>query len=50
MAVEVSALALILWICIARLGVVGAIAASLALQGGKLVSNGVLMLVSKSNR
>ncbi|MFI5311150.1 MAG: hypothetical protein ACHQQ3_07965 [Gemmatimonadales bacterium] len=47
MAVEVSALAFILWLCIARLDVVGAIAASLALQGGKLASNGVLLLVSR---
>jgi hypothetical protein len=49
MVVEVSALAFILWLCIARLGVVGAIAASLALQGGKLASNGVL-LVSRRGR
>jgi len=47
MVVEVSALASILWLCIGRLDVVGAIAASLALQGGKLASNGVLLLVSR---
>lgn len=46
MAVEMTGLALVLWWSIERLGVAGAVAASLALLGGRVAANALLFAVN----